>query len=191
MTQEEQKKLDEALIEATVMDDLSGMEEAIRGGAKIDALNVYGLQPMHIAAAHGTESTLELLLRNGAKVDAADPDGEQPVHRAALHGRREVLGFLFRNGSRIDAAGGNGWQPLHCAASMGCADAVGFLLENGADPMAKDARERMPLELVGENYPDVRNLLEKWSAPDFRAARTVREHWKRMAGRLQKPGPRM
>jgi len=195
MTQEEQKRQDDALIRAIKENNLAGMEKSIRAGAKIDAANVHGVQPVHRAATYGTESTLVFLLRNGAKIDAVDKYGEQPVHRAAELGRSEMLKSLFRHGSRGDATDGMGRQPLHWAARMGRGDVVEFLLENGADPMVKDLWHKTPLDLA-ENYLEVQGLLKKWSDPDFRekwrqemAAGAIHAHWKRMARHVPKPGP--
>ncbi|HET8698278.1 MAG TPA: ankyrin repeat domain-containing protein, partial [Gammaproteobacteria bacterium] len=80
-----------------------------------------------------TIATLDILLAAGANVNAAVTDIESRTARIA------------RPSSVTDR---QGQTALHSAAGRGWADVVAFLLAHGANPAAKDAKGKTPLDLA-------------------------------------------
>jgi small GTP-binding protein len=78
----------------------------IEMGAKVDAEDKYGWQPLHWAALKGHLNTCLLLLEKGANACAVDADGEQPLHKAQRGGHHEIIVLLQRHiAERIASAG--------------------------------------------------------------------------------------
>jgi len=151
------------------------------------------------AAGMGQPEKMQGLIDRGAQVEAGDQDhyDARPMHEAAMRGHLAVAGLLLRNGALIDVRDTNGNRPLHLAALNGHLAMAEFLLKNDADPEARNEMDNAPLDLV-EGYPEVRELLKKWSEPGFRekikwegTAQDILAHRKRIAARLPAPGPRL
>ncbi len=67
----------------------------VANGAGVNAKNMYGLSPLHLAAEEGHRELAELLLARGAHVDAKDEYGSTPLHQAAHSGHRDVAERYF------------------------------------------------------------------------------------------------
>lgn len=100
-----------------------------------------GSYPLHIAAAQGHFSILQLLIAAGADVNARDSHGETPLHRAAAGGHNACIIHLCKRGAEVDAAAKDGATPLAHAAQSGKAAAVRLLLDYGADADMRAERE--------------------------------------------------
>jgi hemoglobin len=141
------------------------------------------VEMVELLLAHGADATrigvgrwvlhpelAPLLAANGAAVDSsgvwigASCTGNQ--------GRKDDPGFvraLLRHGARVDdrrTTGGQGRNAtaLHYAAKAGFLGTIAVLLEYGADPNARDADGRTPVDWLDEATPkvprtEVRNLL--------------------------------
>jgi ankyrin repeat protein len=143
------------LLRAAITHDDDALRALLAAGARVDLPNVMGVTPLMAAAGLGvrepgfganrapdfaskeieaeTNASLEILLGAGANVNAAVTDIESRTARIA------------RPSSVTDR---QGQTALHSAAGRGWADVVAFLLAHGADPAAKDAKGRTPLDLA-------------------------------------------
>jgi ankyrin repeat protein len=118
-------------------------------GARIDARDHSGEQPIHYAAASGNVELIRFLLDSGVKVDAGSDYGRQPLHVAAGWGRLDAARFLLECGARINACADAIYgTPLHEAA--GHAEMVSFLLARGANVNAKAEDGTTPLHSTAE-----------------------------------------
>ena len=75
----------------------------IQNGADVNAQNVNGSTPLHVAASShlALEGTIvRLLLRRGANVDAKDSEGRTPLDIALLEGNSWITKLLSDHNSR-------------------------------------------------------------------------------------------
>ncbi len=105
------------------------------------------MTPLHLAASVGNPEIVEVLIPN-SELDAKDFQENSPL-LIALGRKHESAGLmLLDKGARTDLAGAFGFTPLHLAALRDLRKAMKILLEKGADPLARDKRNRLPLNLT-------------------------------------------
>ena len=143
------------LLRASIMHDEDAMRALLAAGARVDLANVMGVTPLMAAAGIGVRepgfganrspdftskeiesqviASLDILLDAGANVNAAITDTQSRTARIA------------RQNSLTDRLG---QTALHQVAGRGWPDVVAHLLQRGANPAAKDAMGRTPLDLA-------------------------------------------
>jgi ankyrin repeat domain-containing protein 50 len=99
----------------------------LMAGAKIDAVDHQGLQPIHRAAQNGCIEAVKILLDAGVLPNQKDTNGVTPLTYAADEGQVDVIKLLL---SRI---AGEDWPPLSAAIYHRNEAAAKVLLKNGAD----------------------------------------------------------
>lgn len=110
-------------------------EQLAPGKADINAVDGTGQTALHIAAAQGIESIVELLLEKGAKINATDKAGNTPLHLAAKNGKKDAVHSLLQRGATVDPANTDKLTPLVFAVFEGLdPDIVRELLGQGANP---------------------------------------------------------
>jgi ankyrin repeat protein len=62
-----------------------------------------GYTPLHIAAVHDHEKSVQALIDVGADINARDRDGQTPVHVAAHHGNHESIEILAKAKADLNA----------------------------------------------------------------------------------------
>ncbi|MGB7934757.1 MAG: ankyrin repeat domain-containing protein [Gammaproteobacteria bacterium] len=116
-------------------------------GVDINARNIRGYMPLHLAAAKGNSEVVQLLLMNGAEVDAvANGSGCTPLHYAASLGHVELCELLVRYGADTDAQTARLETPLHLAIARGHAGVVALLLKYQARLNIRDKNGMTPLQ---------------------------------------------
>lgn len=97
------------LLTATEIGNLEQMQTLLSKRAAVNARNVQGWTPLHVAASGGDPMVVELLLQHGADVNAESHIGGTPLDHAMTYGRsREVIALLESHG----ATGNTGWDSL-------------------------------------------------------------------------------
>lgn len=113
---------------------------------------------LHMAAASGNRTLVQMLLQHGANPHQPTRFGETPVYFAAEGGHLEIVYDLVRAGARIDLfTRHTHMNPLLAAAARGQWLMVRYLITLGADPRAKDIFGKSALELARENYYKTRS----------------------------------
>jgi len=91
-------------------------EDLVRG-VDLDARNVRGETPLHVAARSGGYAVVSLLVRHGADLNARDGLGNTPLHYAVAGCRYAVASLLVKRGADADARNNEGRSPadfLNC-----------------------------------------------------------------------------
>ena len=111
-------------------------------GADVEASETQHQQrPLHIAAARGSVSILELLCDMGATIDARNGVGDRPACVASRFGHVGVVQRLLDRGSPLSLKFDTGFREdsLLCLAGLGGHCAVASLLiARGASIVKKD-----------------------------------------------------
>jgi len=127
---EEQEKLNEALLEASVRGNVEKVQELINKGANINAKDNAGWTPLHHATAHKHDKTVKTLLQNRANPNAKDDDGWTPLHLASVGGEDKTVKTLLQNRADIHAKDDEWRTALHNASLNGHGEIVKLLLEH-------------------------------------------------------------
>jgi ankyrin repeat protein len=64
----------------------------------VNAKENLGVTPLHLAAAYGWKSVVEVLLAHNADVNAKEDDGETPLRLAEAHQYYDVIALLRQHG---------------------------------------------------------------------------------------------
>lgn len=119
----------------------------------LDSPSHDGWSPLHLAAYFNREKVVRLLVERGANINISARHIESlgPLHSALSSRNSKIAVFLLRNGASVTVAEqAGGLTPLHYAAINDMELAAQILLERGADPAARDAAGRLPLDLARE-----------------------------------------
>jgi ankyrin repeat protein len=99
----------QALLAATEAGDVTQMQALLARRVDIDARNVQGLTPLHVAAAGGDIAVVHLLVQHGADVNVQSYIGATPLDHAITYGRRhDVVELLQAHG----AQGNTDWDSI-------------------------------------------------------------------------------
>ena len=116
----------------------------------INAADVDGVRPIHIAATY-SEELVERLLSHGADPTLLTKEGQTPLMVASRARQSNTVGLLVdslqesRQGHFVHHVDRQGDSALHHACRAGRRESVKILLEAGADPNLKNGHLQSPL----------------------------------------------
>ena len=93
----------EELNKAVDSNDLNKVKELLDGGADVNAKDVLGMAPLHIATQNGYKEMMELLVSHDAEINIGTRKDETPLHIAAQKNYIASVEFLLAKGAEIDA----------------------------------------------------------------------------------------
>lgn len=127
--------------------------------------------PLHMAAANGHTSIIELLVNHGAETNAIDGHGATATYRAAEngHGPAHTDFDLVLHQANVNLRTKLDQTPPLRAAENGHEGTITILLQHGADWKIKDYLGWTPLNRALSNeHTYITRLLKNW-ANDHRA----------------------
>jgi len=72
----------------------------IQHGAPINAKDIAGNTPLHLAARYGFVNVVKVLIASGADVNAKDANGMTPLQIASKMGHQAVVDLLRKQSSK-------------------------------------------------------------------------------------------
>lgn len=153
--------LETAINRGCVPDILNSL---IKAGADVNAVNSFGLAPLH-QAAHD-HIAVAVLIAAGADVNGRSEHGTTPIHTAATRRAADSVAAMAAAGADVNATMKDGCTPLHLATKVlgddiryggperaaKLVDTVVELLKAGADPRLLDAKGRRADDVeIGHN----------------------------------------
>jgi ankyrin repeat protein len=116
-------------------------------GADVEARDLSGKTPLHVAAMVGNGDVLQFLLECAVDVEATDDNGETPLHLAAGFGHNECCRLLVEFGASVRTTNRKGMSPMGTArqarpkrrdhAAVMETLASGYVLEAGEEVVAQ------------------------------------------------------
>lgn len=140
-----------SLGESVRLGDPGSVAKALQTGVDVNAADLDGLRPLHVAARLGDPDIVRMLLGRGANVNVASTLGITPLHLAARESRTEVVQILLQAGAQVGAIDSFGRVPLHDAAARGDTNVASMLLAAGAGINATDRLGTTPLHLAARD----------------------------------------
>ena len=129
-------------------------------------INLYGDNPLCLAATSGNNEVMKLLLKFGADPNRENGFKESPLRCAARAGHYELVKQLVNVKAKPDKVYVD--KALYMAAIYGHTNTVELLLDRGADPNSKTRYGTLSLTVAARNgYKNVvKLLLEKGVDPE-------------------------
>jgi len=156
---DDQTTLNFALIYATEFKSIGDVEDLLKQGAFVDAVEGQGWTPLMLATSGDKLEVLELLLMEGASTEIKDKEHQKTaLMSAARLNHLEAIDLLLSYGAQIDQGDKDGWTALTYAVKFKKREAVELLLSRGANP---DAMELAYQEPAVEEPPEERIRREK------------------------------
>jgi ankyrin repeat protein len=116
-------------------------------GEDINALNIRGHAPIHLATAKGNSDVVKLLLENGADVNLAGTEsGCTSLHYAASLGFVDLCELLVRYGADTGAQTAKLESTLQLADAYGHREVVALLLKYQSRLNIRDENSMIPLQ---------------------------------------------
>ncbi|XP_032232683.2 protein phosphatase 1 regulatory subunit 16A isoform X2 [Nematostella vectensis] len=112
------------------------------------------------AATRGDIEEVKALLESGIDPNLANEDGLTGLHQACIDGNEDIINLFLEKGASLDATDRELWTPLHAATACGNIDVVEYLMDEGANIVAVNSDGNMPIDLVGEDDDELREVLE-------------------------------
>jgi len=113
------------------------LDEILRHGADLEALDSFGRTPLVHAVVEGRTDIVEVLLKRGASPNPGD-EVSSPLIFAILPGKTDIVRLLIAHGADPEWKGADGDTAIMLAASFGQQDIVQILLDAGANVNASD-----------------------------------------------------
>ena len=102
-----------------------------KDGLNVNAVDEFGLAPLHYACKRGYRDIVKLLLDKEADVNQISNESMTPLHAASTSGNKEIIKLLFDAGADINATDKAGKTPLIYAIEVKKAEAARYLIELG------------------------------------------------------------
>jgi len=127
----------------------------------LDIKDAGGATPLHLAAASGSQATIQAFIHTGASVNILDYSGYTPLMSAVRRGDLDGVKLLFGAGAEVDLEVLS-VSPIHVAAEHSNIAMIRFLLESGANSEMPDPNENKPLHAAAKvgNIEVVQELID-------------------------------
>ena len=138
---------------ASGYNDVRTVQQLVKAGADVSAVDSRRWSPLHWACASKTDvkhKAKYLLSCDESLIKARAKNNDTPLHVASITGNDAVISVLIRHGAKVNERGEFGRTALHYACCVGHVACIHELVRHGADVEARDTgrREATPLQLA-------------------------------------------
>ena len=144
---------------AAYRDDLSKVDQLIRSGANVNAVNDIGVTPLWAASLNGSVPVVKRLLDAGANPNAPLLSGESPLMAASRAGQQAAVDALIAKGANPNGRGPRGQTALMWAVAQKHADVVKLLLAGGADVHARTDTWTQMMAVPPHGLPEYNRMI--------------------------------
>lgn len=165
-------------------DDKAAVQKLVGQGANIGATNIYGWNPLLIAAKKGyLEVAKTLIDTDHSIINTSDSAGYTALHSLVNNNvsqkNTDLIKYLISLGANVNIQTEDDFKitPLHIAAKNGDCEIARILLDAGANRNIKNAGGRTPLDTAKRaGKVDVSDILEKTSYKIANEANDTAKH---------------
>ncbi|KDO20170.1 TKL protein kinase [Saprolegnia parasitica CBS 223.65] len=125
------------LIIATCLGHCDIVSVLLARGANVNAAQIFGHTPLHLAIKKNNKEALDVLLRANANVNAVTNKKNTPLHYATKSRLDAVVALLIAHGADVNGRNNDNESALQVACRIRFVAAVPILLTHGADVNTK------------------------------------------------------
>jgi ankyrin repeat protein len=103
--------MDDLIYDIIQFGNADALAALIAAGADVNAHDIYGFTPLHIACCRGSINTVKALVVAGADVNAQNVNRRTPLHYACNGGHAQVVQLLLEAGADSAIRNNNGNFP--------------------------------------------------------------------------------
>ena len=133
---------------ATATGDIAKIENLIKEGADINAMDKIGWTPLSWTIVMNDPNATEFLISKGADVNSRGKRGMTPLLLACQRGRKDIAEILISKGADVNVRRNDDRTALHIAVARGHKDVAEMLISKGADVNAKANGSQTPLHIA-------------------------------------------
>ena len=126
-------KMDRQLIEASIKNDPSRVQQLLQAGANVDSQDLRGRTALLVAVAENNMEVARLLIDAGADVNKQDRILDSPLLLAGANGTLEILKRILKANPDFSLYNRYGGTPLIPACERGHVEVVRTLLKTEVD----------------------------------------------------------
>ncbi|KAF5700851.1 ankyrin repeat domain-containing protein [Fusarium mundagurra] len=104
------------------------LELLLQSGADVNASDVRGYTPLHVASFCDSIDIVEILIQNGAELNVRTVAGETPLHCSSAKGHLQVTQLLVQHGADVASKDNCGRNALHRACRLGNLEIVNLII---------------------------------------------------------------
>ena len=117
----------------------------------LEASDVGGSKPLHVAIQQCSMKMVSILLDHGADIEAKTNWNETPLHLAIVANHQKIVQTLLSSGAKPNASDARGYMPLHQAAHLDRANLIPMLLARGAQSSRFDSEGDFPIHTAARH----------------------------------------
>jgi ankyrin repeat protein len=153
------------LFAAVEVGDWHAVQELIKNGVDVSAVNWVGNTALHVALEGRLSQVAKVLIDGGASVKSVNAARLTPLHLACREGLSEVAALLLSGGAEVNARSSTGDHPLHLAVMHDYALVAQQLIDWGAVVNCTNLQGQTPLHVAAvAGSPASLKILLAWEA---------------------------
>ncbi|XP_041430803.1 ankyrin repeat and SOCS box protein 2 isoform X2 [Xenopus laevis] len=145
-----------ALHESVARNAIDIIDVLVKGGAKIETKNCYGITPLFVAAQCGHMEAMRYITKCGADFNTQANDNASALFEASKNGHDDIVEFLLAQGADANKPNKDGLLPIHIAAKKQDNDDIVLMLIPATSRIRVKRSGISPLHIAAEcNNDDI------------------------------------
>jgi ankyrin repeat protein len=136
---------------------LAAVSLALGRGADVNAVNLRGYTPLHLAVSNNEPELVDLFLDHGANIEARDRRGRTPLLMACDYGNERAAIRIMSRGARLDVKDNDDLSPIGHAVLCAHPIILKSLLDKGVSPQGVLPDGRIYVDALAAAGPSPRS----------------------------------